>query len=241
MRGATVVAVSESLGIPLMGTLSPGPAYRIADVAPGEWHVVLQIPPQITVEGKAEVAAGAEETVLDLELPPGFTLAGRVFLDREPLAGADVMAAAKDGPAWRAGRTGQDGAFRLGHLPAGSYALSVTLSQGSIHYQMLEVGADLDVTVEISTGAVEGRLLSPEGLPVSGAVVTLATEIPEFQAAVPGASATSDERGAFEILRVPTGTYKMTVQAEGFAPAESRVVVAPGGTVRLAIALGVLE
>jgi hypothetical protein len=33
----------------------------------------------------------------------------------------------------------------------------------------------------------------------------------------------------------------MTVQAEGFAPSESRVVVAPGGTVRLEITLGVFQ
>ncbi|HWN43403.1 MAG TPA: hypothetical protein VNW71_14340 [Thermoanaerobaculia bacterium] len=44
-------------------------------------------------------------------------------------------------------------------------------------------------------------------------------------------------------LRAGGGDRSLRVldrQAEGFAPAESRVVVAPGGTVRLEIALGVL-
>jgi protocatechuate 3,4-dioxygenase beta subunit len=241
VRSVEVHAVSEELGLPLMATVSPGPAYRIADVSPGEWHVVAQIAQGFTAEGKVEVAAGVEEVVFDLELPAGFTVTGRVLLDREPLSGATVAANSQDGLARRVGTTGQDGAFRLEHVPGGSHALVVALPQDSFHYQTVEIGADLDVAVEISTGAVTGRALLPEGLPASGAIVTLVRDIPEFQATVPGPSTRSDEQGAFEILRLPAGTYKMTVQTEGYAPAESRVVVAPGGTVHLEIALGVFR
>ncbi|HEX5715073.1 MAG TPA: carboxypeptidase regulatory-like domain-containing protein [Thermoanaerobaculia bacterium] len=241
VRGVTVGAFSESFGTSLMGTLSPEPAYRIADVAPGEWHVSAHIAPGISIQGKVEVAEGIEEVVLDLELPTGFTLTGRVFVDREPLPKAFVMAASQDLETQSNGTTGQDGAFRLERLPAGSYVLMVQLQPDAADYRTLEIGGDLDVTVEISTGSVEGRILLPEGMPASGATITLAREVPELETMGPNARAQSDGRGAFTILRVPTGTYKMTVQAEGFAPAESRVVVAPGGTVRLEIALGVLE
>jgi uncharacterized GH25 family protein len=241
MRGATVMAFSESFGTSLTGTLSPEPAYRIADVAPGEWHVIAHIVPDVSIQRKVEVAEGIEEIVLDLELPTGFTLTGRVLVDRKPLPGAVVIAASQTIEAQGSGTTGQDGAFRLERLPAGSYVLMVQLQPGSVDYRTLEIGGDLDVTVEISTGSVKGRILLPEGLPASGATVTLAREVPELETMGPNAGAQSDERGAFEILRVPTGTYKMTVQAEGFAPAESRVVVTPGGTVRLEIALEVFQ
>lgn len=236
-RPVSVHAISE-LGIPLVGTVSPGPVYRIDDVAPGEWHVTGQVG-GVTVSGEVEVAAGAAEAVLDLELAPGFTVTGRVLLDREPLPGAGVATNGQDGAGRREGTTGLDGAFRLEHVPGGSYALVVTFPQDSFQYQMVEIDRDLDLVVEISTGTIAGRLVRPEGLPVPGAAVTLFREVPELQGSVPGPRAMSDEQGAFEILRVPSGTYKMTVQAEGFDPAESRVVVTPGGTVRLEIALGV--
>ena len=240
LRSVSVHAFSEGNGRPLMAIVSPEAAYRIDDVAPGEWHVIANVAPSLTVRGTAEVAEGADEVVLDLEVPTGFTLTGRVLLDREPLPGVQVTAAAKGGSSdWREGTTRLDGGFRLEHLPAGSYTLAVRLSQGSIHYQMLEIGGDLDVAVEISTGAVAGRVLRSDGLPVSGASVVLNREIPELQAIVPGPSVTSDERGAFEILRIPAGTYKLIVQADGFPPSESRIVVTPGGTVNLDVALGV--
>lgn len=37
--------------------------------------------------------------------------------------------------------------------------------------------------------------------------------------------------------RLPAGTYRATIQAEGFAPAETRILVPPGGTVHVEIAL----
>lgn len=166
MRSVTVHAFSEATGVPRMAAMSPGAAYRIDDAAPGEWMVIALIPPDVSVQETVEVAEGAGEVVLDLELPAGFTLTGRVLLNREPV-------------------------------------------------------------------------LSPAGLPVADAVVVLERQIPELGSEGPVSSATSDERGAFEVLRLPAGTYSLTVEADGFAPFESRVVVAPGGTVHLDVALGV--
>jgi carboxypeptidase family protein len=111
------------------------------------------------------------------------------------------------------------------------------LATGVGHSQRLEINGDRDITVEIATGVVEGRLLSTEGLPVAGATVSLTGEDPELHTTFQGPSARSDDRGAFELPRVAAGTYKVTVRADGFAPAESRVVVTPGGTVHLDVVL----
>jgi hypothetical protein len=241
LRGATVMAFPAGVEVPLTSSVSANGAYRIGDAGPGEWHVIARIPPQISVEGTVEVGEGAEEAVLDLELPPSFTLTGRVLLDHEPLAGAWVMAVDPARAIRREWTTGQDGAFRAKHLPAGSYVLVVRPSKLFADQRRLEIQGDLDVTVEILTGAVEGRVFFPDGLPAAKATVTLFSDIPgQEMTGVTGASAyaQSDERGAFE-LRAPAGTYRIFAHAEDGNRAEGRVVVTPGGTVHLDLALGV--
>ena len=132
--------------------------------------------------------------------------------------------------------TAYDGTFRMERIPAGTYSLSVLTGASLVHAQTLDVSGDRELTIEIATGAVEGRLLSAEGLPVAGASISLTTEGTEI--AFPGPSASSDDQGAFALPGVPAGTYKVTVRATGFAPAESRVVVTPGGTVHVDLVLG---
>ena len=73
------------------------------------------------------------------------------------------------------------------------------------HAQTLDISGDRDLTIEIATGAVEGRLLSPEGLPVAGASVSLTWPTGD---GAPGAVAGSDDQGAFALPAVPAGTYK---------------------------------
>lgn len=79
-------------------------------------------------------------------------------------------------------------------------------------------------------------LLSPEGLPVAGAVVSLMAEGQEYP--LQGPSTSSDGRGVFTLPMVPAGTYKLTAQVAGVPPAESRVVVTPGGTVHVDVVMG---
>lgn len=63
---------------------------------------------------------------------------------------------------------------------------------------------------------VSGRVLDPQGRPVAGASVTLGTLKTE-----------SDRQGVF-VVELQPGTYQATIEAPGFAPASSKVVVADG-------------
>lgn len=220
------------------GVVEPSGSYRIEDVAPGTWHLMARVSSSDVVGAQVEVGPGEQEVVRDLEFPAGFTLTGRVLLDRKPLPRAQVLVVGRGEGASIGGNreTAHDGTFRAERLAAGTYTLQVMLSTGVAHVETLEIGGDRDLTIEIATGAVEGRLLSPEGLPVAGAFVSLSTEEPGLMFRMPGAS--SDDQGAFALPTVPAGTYKLTVKAEGFAPAESRVVVTPGGTVHVDLLLG---
>lgn len=220
------------------GVVEPSGSYRIEDMAPGTWHLMARVSSSDVVRAQVEVGPGEQEVVRDLEFPAGFTLTGRVLLDRKPLPRVRVLVVGRDEGASIGGNreTAHDGTFRAERLAAGTYTLQVVLSTGMAHVETLEISGDRDLTIEIATGAVEGRLLSPEGLPVAGAFVSLSTEEPGLMFTIPGAS--SDNQGAFALPGVPAGTYKLTVKAEGFAPAESRVVVAPGGTAHVDLLLG---
>ena len=237
-----MMAFSTGPGSYLQGVVDPSSgSYRIQDVAPGVWNLTAHFSSMDMVTTPVEVGPGDTEVVQDLEFPSGFTLTGRVLLDRRPLPRALVMvhAAEPQGQGQMMGgghrETAQDGSFRLERIQAGAYALRVMMSAGVLHAQTIEVGGDRDLLIEIVTGTVEGRLFSPEGLPVAGASVSLASE--DLAAAFAAPGATSDDQGAFALPGIPAGTYRMTVRAEGFAPAESRVVVTPGGTAHVDLAL----
>ncbi|HEX5720976.1 MAG TPA: carboxypeptidase-like regulatory domain-containing protein, partial [Thermoanaerobaculia bacterium] len=228
-------------GTRLEGVADPSGSYRIQDVPPGEWNVTAHLNALDMARAQVEVSPGEQEVIQDLEFSSGFTLTGRVLLDRVPIPRAQVMVFStnpeKPGGGHR--ETAHDGTFRLERLPAGTYSLTVLIAMGMAHAQTLEISGDRDLAIEIATGAVEGRLLSPQGLPVAGAIVSLAVEEAPF--GFPGPSASSDDQGAFAFPSVPAGTYKLTVRADGIAPAESRVVVTPGGTVHVDLVVGAPE
>ena len=147
-RRAMIMAFSEQIGAHLRGSVAPDGSYRVPDVAPGDWHVIAHISPQSSVEGRAQVAEGEEEVVLDLEIPTGFSLSGRVLRDSSPLPGARVVAT-QDDQRPHLGVTGDDGTFRIEHVPAGSYKLLVVLSTGVALSRTIEINGDQEITLEI--------------------------------------------------------------------------------------------
>lgn len=233
-----VTAHSPEGGDLLQGTVDSEGSYRISGVGPGEWQVSANLSSRASTHGRAQVREGDEEVVLDLQLPEGFTLAGRILLDRNPLAGALVtLRGGGEIPIDGQARTSHDGSFTLSNLPPGSYTLLIALSTGVGHIQAVEISGDQEITVEVQTGTLEGRLLSPEGLPVAGALVTAIGENPDLRAAFQGPSTRSDDQGYFELPGLAAGTYRVTAEARGFGPAETLAVLTPGGTVHVELVL----
>jgi hypothetical protein len=62
-----------------------------------------------------------------------------------------------------------------------------------------------------TTGRIDGRVVDPAGGPLGGATLTATS------ASLPGAQrATTDERGAFRILALPPGDYRVAVELDGY-------------------------
>ncbi|HVW40240.1 MAG TPA: MFS transporter [Amycolatopsis sp.] len=82
-------------------------------------------------------------------------------------------------------------------------------------------------------GQIHGRLRSPEGMGVSGGVVTV-TSADGRQVA----RARTDESGAYAIEVSPSGTYTLIVTASGFRPEAASVTVNGTGAVRDFVVIG---
>lgn len=219
--------------------------YRIPSLSAGTWQVMAMAGSR-SAQGTVTIDPGTEQVSLDLEAPSGFTLSGRVLLDGAPLAGATVIltgraAAATEEP----GRGGQDsiawdGGFKIPGLKAGAYRLVVSGAGGIVDDREIEIAGDQTVAIEISTGNLSGQVLSASGEPIAGALVSLATKTPSQGVGGIGAggpAVRSNEQGTFELPRLAAGSYRITVQKEGFAPAESSVTVTPGGTVQTVVVM----
>jgi hypothetical protein len=75
-----------------------------------------------------------------------------------------------------------------------------------------------------TTGAIEGRVLSPDRSALTGAMITAT-------GAVPGARATqSDETGRYHLAALPPGTYDVRATLSGFGVERRSVIVSLGAT-----------
>jgi outer membrane receptor protein involved in Fe transport len=70
-----------------------------------------------------------------------------------------------------------------------------------------------------TTGSIEGQVNDPNGAAVKGATVTVTS--PNL---ISAQTATTNDDGRFQILNLPPGTYKVTVEASGFAKYEKNDV-----------------
>jgi protocatechuate 3,4-dioxygenase beta subunit len=219
----------------MKGSVDGGGGYKIPDVGPGTWNVQAFLPSGRNARGVVQVSAAGEEATLDLEIPRGLTLSGRILLDGRPFTNAGItLATIENG--WPTnslvGVTRHDGTFELQGVKPGRVTLAV-MAQGIGHARALDVASDQEVTIEILTGLVNGHVLSADGQPAEGALVTLHGEDASLTFSFQSFQTRSDERGAFELPRVAAGSYRVTVSHPGSAPMEQRIVVTPGGTTRV--------
>ncbi|MBI3949012.1 MAG: TonB-dependent receptor [Acidobacteria bacterium] len=77
-----------------------------------------------------------------------------------------------------------------------------------------------EVLAQATTGAVQGQVIDPSGAVVVGASVALSNPITTYKV-----TTQTDTAGAFKFFSVPFNTYKIRVEAKGFAPAEQTVDV----------------
>lgn len=212
------------------GTVDYDGAYRIVDLAPGDWLVVARLRGgSRQAQARVGLAADAGRVTRDLEFGRGFTFTGRVLHGGEALDGAKVTFTGHDVAVRRQVETDLDGRFRVGDLSPGRYRLGLAHRPRTIVYnEDLEISGDDDRLIEIASVRVTGRVISSAtSEPLADVLVAMRQLL---GAAGDGSllTAGTDERGIFSFERLSAGRYRLSVRADGYEPAERLLDLPPG-------------
>lgn len=183
-------------------------------------------------DARAREAADAQRRRADAERakasqpkrPAGtLALAGRLLGAGDvPLPGFSIRALDRDGQVQGSAVTSEDGTFRIQGLAPGSYDLFQTglaeswspdRSSGSKGAEGVPAGGEA-VQIRIPGQMIRGRLVDDAGKPVPHEFLSaLMRDAPSYQGPTYGsATATTDEKGRFWLVRLIPGVYDVTLR-----------------------------
>ncbi len=216
-------------------------SYRLEGLSPGDWQVTASASATGRHgQGRVEIAEGAAEAHLDVELGAGLALAGTVRMNGQPLDGAEVELRDESGQAAAVDVTSHLGTFRLEGLAPGRATLAVSAQLSMVAAEraidLREGDEERTVDVDIPVGALALSILdAATGRPLGGATVELRKAGEDGRMTTRRAGA--DAQGHFGLDPLAAGVYALTVRAAGYAPRELQVSVEPQGTATLAVPL----
>jgi len=223
----------------------------------GRFRLLALLPrylPETLVVSPEQVAAGRLPTVV---LKPASALAGTVVdAEGKGVAGARIQCTASSSRRLHLARSSRDGTFVLGSLPAGG---PVQVRAEKPGYAPTEVVLALLEERRTHTGVrlvlrpgrtVHGRVLDSGEEPVIGAEVSLVPERQGTSLMARFLRRRSETRreptltgadGRFTVEHVAAGSYRLHVEAGGFAPAEVPGLEIAGGEEPLDLGTILLE
>jgi protocatechuate 3,4-dioxygenase beta subunit len=219
-----VATTTDAAGRYVLATVSPGPVFLFVARARGYQRRTLDL----RAGGPRRVVAG-ETLVVDLALPRGVTLSGRVLAeDGSPLPHATVgLLDVRD--RWDGERTAvadASGRYAIESLRPATYEARVAAPG------FAPIADEKDARFEIPAGALEhardfvlqrgaeahGRVLAPDGAAVAGAAVRLTAPVPAVDARLRDLAAVSDAGGRWRLRAVPAGAEVQVVAGrDGYA------------------------
>jgi len=204
--------------------------FEIHHLEAGDWHLRARLDGGTRqAEAWVAIAADDREVVRDLELGNGLVLDGLVLFESRPLPDAQLAVRGLDLTLERGVTTDHRGTFRVEDLEAGRYLVEVVHSERMLSQsQELELTTDREIVIEIVPGVLTGTVVDAEtGEGVVDALVYLQRFLGGTE---PGPLTTvgTDADGSFVTATLAPGRYRLTVRADGYAPAERRLDVVAG-------------
>jgi hypothetical protein len=200
-----------------------------------------------------QVVAG-EVAEVDIDLAPGFTVAGRVVDDQGiGVAGARILVhgVGFSEEARVVARSGSDGRFEFGEMVTKSFGRIGARADGHAPSTMVFTSGapgsvqELTLVLPGPGGRVRGTVRTPKGDPVAEARVRIGSDDHGQTTAPDGRQqdtaepvlAMTDADGRFSLDGLAPGRQTMKVTARGWAPVQQVVDVRAGATVDIALAL----
>jgi hypothetical protein len=151
--------------------------YRLANLAPGRYFIIASVfgyptfyPATTSADGATVITVGAEAPIdgvnFTVLLPPGGNVSGRV--STPPAANSQEKAILSGIELGELLETpvGTDGSFTFGHLPKGSYLLSIFPTPPGMPSRVFQVG-ETDTRIDLvrpTLRTVSGRIVAPPGV-----------------------------------------------------------------------------
>jgi hypothetical protein len=205
--------------------------YRLANLAPGRYFIVASVfgyptfyPGTTNADGGTVItitpAAPAVEAInFSLVLPPGGRISGRVSTPPAPNSQEKAILSGVALGELLETPVGADGSFTFGHLPKGSYLVSLFPTPPGMPSRPFEVG-ESDVRLDLvrpTVRTVSGRIVAPPDV-VRRVLIGFATEHSYV-------TATTNADGSFTAQVQPA---RHTVELGGLPPAYSLATVRLG-------------
>jgi protocatechuate 3,4-dioxygenase beta subunit len=215
-----------------MGTMSPTATsdddghFELRDAPTGKLSLSALAAGFLPTIQPVELASGQSRDDLRVVLHRGSTVAGRVLgPDGTPAAGAEVSLTTQGrfaGPSGTSTRADGDGAYVLDAVPLGPRTFTAQLPGTAPKVSDLTVRpGENRLDFQLADGLeVAGRVVDLTGAPVGGARISLSAG--DFQRH----DTASGDDGSFRFSGLRGGTYRLSAQFEGFAPASREVKLA---------------
>ncbi|MFL6203072.1 MAG: carboxypeptidase regulatory-like domain-containing protein [Thermoanaerobaculia bacterium] len=231
MGRGMVVFIAETL---LQTTSGDDGSFRVEDVPPGTYELQAQATGRESAsQTNLEVLPGQDRRGVEVVLPPGAVLEGRVLAPGgRPVPGARVSLVESDTGMglmrFRSSdaRADGDGRYRLDGVPPGTRLFRAASEGLREKVRELEVRAgDNDLDFELEGGAeITGRVVDDDGTPVPAAGVVLYEGWNSWS--LP--SATSRPDGSFTLSGVADGSYRIAAEKEGYAQTRGQELTVAG-------------
>lgn len=209
--------------------------YRIADLAPGAWKVVADLP-RTGRRAEGEVTLEPEtDAELDLDFGDGLTLTGRLRKNGRALAGATVTLRSEAAPAWT--ETGPEGLFELRGLVPGAYRLEVSdYRAGILLARQIQIDRDQNLALDLDTATLEGIVLDERERQALGQVELTLTSLEGGDGAGIDRRTVSSADGTFAFTDMAAGAWRLKANRPGYTQRE-QVLSLSGTSQRLEVVL----